>query len=107
MSDGEVLERVPAAAQIGALEALRRRLATRPDDLQSALTLAHGYLALGRSTGDPRLVSYTEATLAPWLAAQPRNAAVLTLQAAALQYLHRYEDVSIREAIGQTALVRR
>ncbi|MBV9914479.1 MAG: hypothetical protein JOZ93_18010, partial [Sinobacteraceae bacterium] len=92
VSDGEVLERVPAAAQIGALEALRRRLATRPDDLQSALTLAHGYLALGRSTGDPRLVSYTEATLAPWLAAQPRNAAVLTLQAAALQYLHQFND---------------
>ena len=89
-SDAEVLETVPAAAQIAALEAMRRRLATRPDDLQSALTLAHGYLTLGRATGDPRLVSYTEATLAPWLAAQPRNAAVLTLQAAALQYLHQF-----------------
>lgn len=83
---------MPAAAQIGVLEAMRRRLATQPDDLQSALTLAHGYLALGRSTGDPRLVSYSEATLAPWLAAQPRNAAVLTLQAAALQYLHQFNE---------------
>ena len=89
--DDAVLEEVPAAGESKALEPLRTELQRHPDDLQSALALARGYLSIGRANADPRFVSYAQATLTPWMAQGRANAAVLTLQATTLQYLHQFD----------------
>jgi tetratricopeptide (TPR) repeat protein len=91
-TDATVLEHVPAAAATEKLEPLRTRLAAHPEDLQSALGLARGYLEIGRASADPRFVSYAEATLRPWLSRPRPDAAVLTLAATTLQYLHRFDE---------------
>jgi tetratricopeptide (TPR) repeat protein len=90
--DSTVLETVPAVAATGKLAPVRARVAAHPEDLQSALTLARGYLDIGRSEADPRFVSYAEATLSPWLKREHPNPAVLTLEATCLQYLHRFSE---------------
>lgn len=91
-SNSTVLERVAAMAATQELAPLRARVATHPDDLPSALALARGYLDIGRATADPRFVSYAEATLSPWLQHPHPDPEVLTLQASALQYLHRFDE---------------
>ena len=91
-SDSTVLERVPAVAATQKLEPLRTHLVAHPDDLQSAVALAQGYLDIGRANADPRFVSYAEATLAPWLSHPHPDVAVLTLAATTLQYLHRFDE---------------
>jgi tetratricopeptide (TPR) repeat protein len=91
-SETTVLEHVPAAAAMSKLEPLRARLAAHPDDLQSALALAQGYLEIGRANADPRFVSYAQATLTPWLSRTRPDPAVLTTAATALQYLHRFDE---------------
>jgi tetratricopeptide (TPR) repeat protein len=91
-SDATVLEHVPAAAATQGLEPLRTHLASHPEDLQSALALAQGYLEIGRANADPRFVSYAQATLTPWLSGAHPDPAVLTLSATCLQYLHRFDE---------------
>jgi tetratricopeptide (TPR) repeat protein len=91
-SDATVLEHVPAAAATQRLEPLRMHLASHPEDLQSALALAQGYLEIGRTNADPRFVSYAQATLTPWLSRAHPDPAVLTLSATCLQYLHRFDE---------------
>jgi tetratricopeptide (TPR) repeat protein len=73
------------------LAPLRAQVHAHPEDLQSALALAQGYLDIGRATADPRFVSYAQATLATWVARPRPDPAALTLTASALQYLHRFE----------------
>lgn len=90
-SDAAILERLPAARATRRLEPLRRALKTHPQDVRSALQLAEGYLQIGRETSDPRFVSYAQATLAPWLQQANPPAAVLVLQATALQSSHRFD----------------
>jgi Tfp pilus assembly protein PilF len=87
-----VLEHVPAVTATKILAPLQARVATHPTDLASALALAQGYIDIGRANADPRFVSYAEATLTPWLQRQHPDLAVLTLQATALQYLHRFAE---------------
>ena len=89
-SEATVLEYLPAAA--ARLEPLRARLAAHPDDLHSALALAQAYLEIGRANADPRFISYAQATLAPWLSRARPDPAVLTIEATALQYLHRFDE---------------
>jgi tetratricopeptide (TPR) repeat protein len=91
-SDDTVLEHVPAASETRSLEPLRTKLAAHPQDLQTVLALAQGYLDIGRENADPRFVSYAEATLAPWLSRPHPSPAVLTLAASTLQYLHRFDE---------------
>jgi predicted Zn-dependent protease len=91
-SDATVLEHVPAAAATQRLEPLRTHLGSHPEDLQSALALAQGYLEIGRKNADPRFVSYAQATLTPWLSRAHPDPAVLTLSATCLQYLHRFDE---------------
>jgi len=86
------LEHVPAAAATEKLKPLRARVATHPEDLQSALALAQGYLDIGRANADPRFVSYAQGTLTPWLHRARPDPAVLTLAATALQYLHQFDQ---------------
>jgi tetratricopeptide (TPR) repeat protein len=90
-NDATVLERLPAARETRALAPLRAAVRNDPKDLTSALQLARAYLELGRSTSDPRFVSYALATLGPWLQRDP-PVAVLVLQATALQNLHRFDE---------------
>lgn len=71
---------------------MRTRVSEHPEDLQSTLALAQGYLDIGRANADPRFVSYAEATLTPWLKREHPEPAVLTLEATALQYLHRFNE---------------
>jgi tetratricopeptide (TPR) repeat protein len=87
-----ILEHVPAAEATSRLEPLRAKLAAHPTDLTTALALARGYLEIGRANADPRFVSYSEATLAPWLSQAQPNPAVLTIAASCAQYLHRFDD---------------
>jgi tetratricopeptide (TPR) repeat protein len=91
-SDDTVLQHVPAASETRRLEPLRARLATHPQDLQTVLALAQGYLEIGRENADPRFVSYAQATLAPWLSHPNPSPAVLTVAASTLQYLHRFDE---------------
>jgi tetratricopeptide (TPR) repeat protein len=91
-NDDTVLEHVPAASATRGLEPLRGQLAAHPDDLPTALTLAQGYLDIGRANADPRFVSYAEATLVPWMARSNPDPAVLTLAASTVQYLHRFDE---------------
>jgi tetratricopeptide (TPR) repeat protein len=74
------------------LAPLRARVLAHPEDLHSALALAQGYLDIGRANADPRFVSYAEATLSPWLRRGQPEPAVLTIEATALQYLHRFPE---------------
>jgi tetratricopeptide (TPR) repeat protein len=90
--DAAILENVPAAAETRKLEPLRRAVATHPNDLKSALALAQGYLDIGRTTADPRFVSYAQAVLSPWLSRPQPDPAVLTWTATSLQYLHRFDE---------------
>lgn len=91
-ADDTVLEVVPAAAELRQLRPLREQLAQHPADERTALTLAQAYLDLGRIESDPRIVSYAEATLAPWLDNQRPDASILVLGASASQYLHRFDE---------------
>lgn len=91
-SDATVLEHVPAASAVRALEPLRARLARNPQDVPSALALAQGYLDLGRANADPRFVSYAQATLAPWMSRRNPPPEMLILEASAAQYLHRFDE---------------
>jgi tetratricopeptide (TPR) repeat protein len=90
--DATVLERVPARASLERLAPLRQAVAAHPDELDAALTLAQGYIAIGRENGDPRFVAYGEATLASWVRRSRPPEKVLVIQATALQYLHRFDE---------------
>lgn len=90
--DGVVLERLPDARSPEAreLRALRAGVAAAPGELEPALALARRALALGQSSGDPRLVGQAEAALAPWLAAEDPPIRVLVLHATVQQNRHRF-----------------
>jgi tetratricopeptide (TPR) repeat protein len=90
--DDAVLEVVPAATELRQLQPLREQLARHPGDERAALALAQAYLDLGRIESDPRIVSYAQATLAPWLDSHRPDAGVLVLGASASQYLHRFGE---------------
>ena len=91
LDDGEVLERVPARADLARLAALRPSQAG-VQGLGAALALARGYIDIGRREGDPRFMGYAQATLAPWLERPAPPEAALVLQAITLQYLHRFDE---------------
>ncbi len=89
-SDDTVLIRVPAATSSRQTQSLRRALASNPQDLNAALDLARAWLDAGRREGDPRFVSYVQATLEPWIERNDASVDVLVLAATSLQSLHRF-----------------
>jgi tetratricopeptide (TPR) repeat protein len=89
--DSTVLERVPARSELVRLAPLRAAVATAPTDLEAALSLATGYIDLGRRNSDPRFIAYAQAALLPWLARLQPPERVLVLQAITLQYLHQFD----------------
>ncbi|MEO7774315.1 MAG: hypothetical protein ABIT36_07000 [Steroidobacteraceae bacterium] len=91
-ADATVLEAVPAASRMRELQPLRLALASQPDNPSAAVNLARGYLAIGRNDGDPRFLSYAEATLAPWLRRDRIPADVLVVAAIVYQSSHRFSE---------------
>lgn len=90
-SADEVLVRLPSGAQLQVLEALRKRAGEEPTNLALAQKLAAGYVELGRSQDDPRLVAYALSALAPWTSARSTSADSLLIAADASQYLHQFD----------------
>lgn len=66
-SDAEVVEHLPLAADPAArrVEAMRRQLASHPQDRALRLDIARRYFELAMAQGDPRFVGYAFADLAP------------------------------------------
>ncbi len=89
-NDAVVLEQVPSATATKELEPLRRRVAANPEDVESLVALAEGYLEIGRETADPRFVSYAEAALGKWVQRPDAPSAILILAATAQQSAHRF-----------------
>jgi hypothetical protein len=91
-SEAAVLERLLRAGDglTRDLRDQRAALAQNPDDLELALSLATGYVQLGRREADPRYDGYAQAALAPWweLAAPP--VPVLLLRATLVQRRHDF-----------------
>lgn len=91
-NDAVVLEQVPAGLQQRQLQPLRRAVAANPHDVNAALKLSRAYLDIGRGTGDPRFISYAQATLAPWTRRSDAPAEALVLGAITLQSSHRFDE---------------
>ena len=90
----QVLETLPHIAtdsQRRELQALRRELADRPNDLELALQVARRNLAIGRAEGDPRYAGYAQAALAPWWNQDPPPSEVLLLRAVLRQNRHDFD----------------
>jgi tetratricopeptide (TPR) repeat protein len=89
-----VLETLPYArgdARSREITALRRTLAATPQDLASALRLAHLDIQLARERSDPRFLGHAQAALAPWWSEEDAPASVLVLRATIEQSLHDFE----------------
>ncbi len=91
--DEQVLETLPVDvfARDSQLSQLRSQLASRPDDVNLATTLASHYIKLGDETGDPRYFGHAQAALQPWWEEQSPNAAVLLLRAKLHEKQHDYD----------------
>ena len=91
-SEAVVLERLPAAGDDLArdLRDQRAALAQNPDDLDIALSLATGYVRLGRREADPRYDGYAQAALAPWWNLASPPIPVLLLRATLAQRRHDF-----------------
>lgn len=88
----EVLERLPSRNDPVQREfqRLRLQLAANPNNLPAALSLSRRYIEMWRDGGDPRYLSYAQATLGPWwkLAHPPADAQVM--RATILQSTHQF-----------------
>ncbi len=92
-SDGEVVERLPLASDPAArrVESMRRQLAARPGDTALAVEVARRYFELAMAQGDPRLVGYASAALAPLKGQADRDAGYWLVQGLVQQYGHDFQ----------------
>ena len=92
-NDSEVVERLPLASDPSArqLESLRRQLAGRPDDNALRLDIGRRYFALAMAQGDPRLVGYAAAAIAPLEAKSAGIADYWVLRGQLEQFSHQFE----------------
>lgn len=92
--DAEVLEHVATARaeadNVRALNAQRRALAARPDDLPAAVAYARRAIELGRATADPRYHGQAESALKPWLSLAEPPPVVRLLRATLRQQRHDF-----------------
>lgn len=93
-NDNEVVERLPLASDPSArrVESLRRQLTARPQDAALRIEVARRYFDLAMAQGDPRLVGYASAALAPLAAGAPDNAGYWTALGLIQQYSHDFES---------------
>ena len=91
-SEGEILQKVPSAADTAMreIDALRTRLNADPANFTVADALARDYIEYGRTVGDARYMGYAEAVLAPWLGKSAPPVSALVQQATILQYRHEF-----------------
>jgi Tfp pilus assembly protein PilF len=92
--DDLVLGRVPATAvdaRAKEIRLLERRLGEAPHDLEAAVRLARLDVEEARRRGDPRLLGYAEAALAPWWNETAPPVAVLLLRATVRQSRHEFD----------------
>jgi thioredoxin-like negative regulator of GroEL len=101
---GEVLERLPTSvtASRSTLARLQRLARRSPADLGKALELADTYLQMGRKEADPRLYSYAEGVLRPWIQSSAAPPAVILRRAAIRQFRHDF-DGALQDLQGLAA----
>ena len=92
--DSEVVEVLPFASDPAArqLASLRQQLQGRPADTALRLDIAQRYFALAMAQGDPRLVGYATAALAPLAASAPNSADYWLLRGQLQQFSHQFDD---------------
>ncbi len=91
--DAVVLEILPKRANgyvPQELRALHVELARNPKNLDLALRLAEGFVAIGREQADPRAYGQAEAALKPWWTAAEPPVDVLRLRATIRQFNHEF-----------------
>jgi Tfp pilus assembly protein PilF len=91
--DDQLLARVAAAARdrrVDEARGLERRLGQAPADLDTAVRLARLRVDEARRSGDPRLLGYAEAALAPWWGQLAPPVPVLLLRATIRQSRHEF-----------------
>lgn len=93
-SDGQVLERLPSAANFASrdIRALRATLNANPRQLGPAITLSKRYIALGKAEADPRYYGYAQGVLKPWWDSPEPPPEVLLLRALILQNRHDFDN---------------
>lgn len=91
--DSEVVERLPFASDPAArqLDSLRQQLQGRPADTALRLDIAQRYFALAMAQGDPRLVGYAAAAIAPLEAKSAAIADYWLLRGQLEQFSHQFE----------------
>jgi len=93
-SDGQILEQLPVSLVADGGRTMRERraqLAANPTDLPVALATARAHVDEARRTGDPRLLGYAEAALAPWWDVPDPPGPVVVLRATIRQSLHDFD----------------
>jgi hypothetical protein len=92
-NDNEVVERLPLASDASArqLESLRRQLVGRPDDNALRLDIGRRYFTLAMAQGDPRLVGYAAAAIAPLATKSSDTADYWLLRGQLEQFSHQFE----------------
>ena len=95
--DTDVVERLPLAGDPAArqLESLRLQLLGRPGDAALRLDIAQRYFALAMAQGDPRLVGYATAALAPLATSSPNSADYWLLRGQLQQFGHDFDGALI------------
>ena len=103
-NDVVVLEHLPSTSdpRVRQFDALKRRVANKPDDVGSSIALANAYLDYGRDTGDARYLGRAQAVIAPWTVKRPVSNDALVVQATILQSRHQFvESRQILQAVVQ------
>jgi hypothetical protein len=92
-SDATVVERLPMATDASArqIESLRKQLANRPGDRALRLDISRRYFNLAMAQGDPRLVGYAAAAIAPLASQAADQADYWLLRGQIQQYSHEFE----------------
>ncbi len=92
-ADSEVVERLPLTSDPSArqLESLRRQLVNRPNDNALRIDIGRRYFSLAMAQGDPRLVGYAAAAIAPLAAPAANSADYWLLQGQLQQFSHQFE----------------
>ena len=91
--DDTILERLPFKPTDPLVQksaALRAELKRLPSDPDIAAALAKSYYDTGVNYGDPRYISYAEASLLPWWKLPNPPSAILKVRAAIYQYRHDF-----------------
>ncbi|NOT11023.1 MAG: hypothetical protein HOP23_04180 [Methylococcaceae bacterium] len=93
-SDDQILEQLPIISNSvrSDLGVLRQRLSSNPEQIDTAITLAQNYIAIGKAEADPRYYGYAQGVLQSWWNETDPPSAILLLRATILQNRHEFEN---------------